>query len=917
MNSAEALIKSIQGLSATPGDLSALHGILKKAEDSLRNNWDVQLATLEELDPSIHSLGYLYLLEGLTRGSVSKGKTSGVLLLMARFINRCDAGQIRLASEKFVTLCKRFKDRVLELEDPLRGVAPLVSAVLKVQVSAKCLTALHPDCLQLCLQAKSYKAGFSVLSDDILEVDQPRDFYLYCYYGGMICIGLKRFQKASELLYNVVTAPMYQLNAIALEAYKKYILVNLIHSGQFSNSVPKCASTAAQRHLKSWCIPYNEVGNRYNDGEISELEAVVVAHSSDFEQDNNLGLVRQAVASLYKRNILRLTQKYLTLSLQDIANMVQLANAKEAETHVLQMIQDGQIHALINQKDGMVRFLEDPEQYKTSDMIEVMDSVIQRTIGLSKNLIAMDESLSCDPLYLGKVGRERQKFDFGDDFDTVPQKFSMVSSLSQLRNRNSLSSSRFVPQRSLCVSSSSSDTLLAGGSPKENERQSKVSSKKEGDDAGDLKHWLDKNGLPPCKVLLKERPAHDQNHKPIHYVAASEDLQKGDVAFSVPDSLVVTLERVLGNETIAELLTTNKLSELACLALYLMYEKKQGKKSVWYPYIRELDRQRGRGQLDVESPLLWSEAELEYLTGSPTKAEVLERAEGIKREYSELDTVWFMAGSLFQQYPFDIPTEAFTFEIFKQAFAAVQSCVVHLQNVSLARRFALVPLGPPLLAYCSNCKAMLTAVDGAVQLVVDRPYKAGDPIVVWCGPQPNAKLLLNYGFIDEDNPYDRIIVEAALSTDDPQYQDKRLVAQRNGKLSQQVFQVRVGKEKEAVQDMLPYLRLGYMSDPAEMQSVISSQGPVCSMSPCMERAVLDQLADYFMRRLAGYPTTLKEDDALLADPSLNPRKRVATRLVRLEKKMLAACLVATVDLLNELPDTTISPCPAPYAPSLK
>ena len=110
---------------------------------------------------------------------------------------------------------------------------------------------------------------------------------------------------------------------------------------------------------------------RYNDGKISEREAVVVANSSDFEkvkvspkvltvvlilnlhspynlhwlsfihsifQDNNLGLVKQAVASLYKRNILRLTQKYLTLSLQDIANMVQLANAKEAEMRVLQMV---------------------------------------------------------------------------------------------------------------------------------------------------------------------------------------------------------------------------------------------------------------------------------------------------------------------------------------------------------------------------------------------------------------------------------------------------------------------------------------------------------------------------------------------------------------------------------------------------
>lgn len=440
-------------------------------------------------------------------------------------------------------------------------------------------------------------------------------------------------------------------------------------------------------------------------------------------------------------------------------------------------------------------------------------------------------------------------------------------------------------------------------------------SKKE-EDLGDLKSWMHKNGLPPCKVILKEKPSHNEKHRPIHYVAASEDLQAGDAAFSVPNSLVVTLERVLGNETIAELLTTNKLSELACLALYLMYEKKQGKKSFWLPYIRELDRQRGRGQLAVESPLLWSETELAYLTGSPTKAEILERAEGIKREYNELDTVWFMAGSLFQQYPYDIPTEAFTFEIFKQAFVAVQSCVVHLQKVSLARRFALVPLGPPLLAYSSKCKAMLAAVDDAVQLVVDRPYKAGELIVVWCGPQPNSKLLINYGFVDEDNPYDRLVVEAALNTEDPQYQDKRMVAQRNGKLSVQVFHVHAGREKEAISDMLPYLRLGYVSDTSEMQSVISSLGPICPVSPCMEQAVLDQLADYFKARLAGYPTTLSEDEAMLTDSNLHPKKRVATQLVRMEKKMLNACLQVTADMIKLLPDVTVSPCPAPYAPLL-
>ncbi|GLT33128.1 hypothetical protein SLA2020_077410 [Shorea laevis] len=463
---------------------------------------------------------------------------------------------------------------------------------------------------------------------------------------------------------------------------------------------------------------------------------------------------------------------------------------------------------------------------------------------------------------------------------------------------------------------SSSDTLLAGSRKEDGKQRSEAVSKKE-DEFGDLKSWMHKKGLPPCKVVLKERPSHDERHRSIHYIAASEDLEAGDVAFSVPNSLIVTLERVLGNETVAELLTTNKLSELACLTLYLMYEKKQGKKSFWYPYIKELDRQRGRGHLAVESPLLWSKAELAYLTGSPTKDEVLERAKGIKREYDELDTIWFMAGSLFQQYPYDIPTEAFPFEIFKQAFVAVQSCVVHLQNVSLARRFALVPLGPPLLAYSSNCKAMLSAVDGAVELVVDRPYKAGESIVVWCGPQPNSKLLINYGFVDEDNSYDRIVVQAALNTEDPQYQDKRLVAQRNGRLSVQVFHVCVGKEKEAVLDMLPYLRLGYVTDPSEMQSVLSSQGPVCPVSPCMERAVLDQLAHYFRGRLAGYPTTLDEDESLLSDPNLNPKRRVATQIVRLEKKMLHACLEATVDLIYQLPDDAVAPCPAPYAPIFK
>lgn len=57
--------------------------------------------------------------------------------------------------------------------------------------------------------------------------------------------------------------------------------------------------------------------------------------------------------------------------------------------------------------------------------------------------------------------------------------------------------------------------------------------------------------------------------------------------------------------------------------------------------------------------------------------------QGIQKEYEELDTVWYLAGSLFNRQPFAPPTEQFSWPVFKQAFTAVQSSVVHLQGVPL------------------------------------------------------------------------------------------------------------------------------------------------------------------------------------------------------------------------------------------
>ncbi|RWW61078.1 hypothetical protein BHE74_00031877, partial [Ensete ventricosum] len=308
--------------------------------------------------------------EAYSSDPVCREQDGDFLLSILEFINSCSAEQIRLAPEKFISVCKSFKDKVMQLQVPIQGIVPLRTAIRKLQASSEQLTTLHSDYLLLCLLAKCYKAGLSILDDDIFEVDQPRDLFLYCYYG------LVPYDSC-----------VYRLSLFSQSRQNVDFELCLNYLCQVP-SFPKYTSSTAQRNLKShtqdslilFWQPYIDLANCYATGTFSELEGCIQTNLEKFQADSNLGLVKQVLSSLYKGNIQRLTQTYLTLSLQDIANAAQLKTPREAEMHVLQMIQDGEIFATINQKDGMVSFHEDPEQYKTCGMIEHIDSSIQRYV---------------------------------------------------------------------------------------------------------------------------------------------------------------------------------------------------------------------------------------------------------------------------------------------------------------------------------------------------------------------------------------------------------------------------------------------------------------------------------------------------------------------------------------------------------
>nr|VDC86439.1 unnamed protein product [Brassica oleracea] len=111
-----------------------------------------------------------------------------------------------------------------------------------------------------------------------------------------------------------VTAPLYTVNAIALEAYKKYLLVTLIHSGQFSFSLPKCASTAAKSNFKTF-IARDVRGVSSNPAlifSIARSEAVIDAYLDGLEASGLDDFSRvTSVASFFVSRVDTLMDKML------------------------------------------------------------------------------------------------------------------------------------------------------------------------------------------------------------------------------------------------------------------------------------------------------------------------------------------------------------------------------------------------------------------------------------------------------------------------------------------------------------------------------------------------------------------------------------------------------------------------------
>mmetsp|Transcript_4763 Transcript_4763/g.14377 ORF Transcript_4763/g.14377 Transcript_4763/m.14377 type:complete len:330 (+) Transcript_4763:453-1442(+) len=321
---------------------------------------------------------------------------------------------------QFVVVCAKFANAAVAVSAPLAAILPLQHAIKVLQPSPAHFTPIHAEFMRMALLARCYSAAKPILEQDLLQVDKehtgcsPRDLLLYHYYAGMVLCGLKKFKLSAQYFTLCYSAPTHVVHAVMVESYKKCVLASLLDSGKLPVQ-PKYTALPIQRFLKTGVAPYMEFANAFGSRKLETLRASLQKHEAAFERDHNLGLAKQCIQALIRRNILRLTQAYLTLSLSDIATLTELASPAEAAACIISMVASGSISATIDEALGMVHFSEDPDGFDSCEAVATMEQGIGDAINAAEKLGAMHAQLSLDASYLSRMMRERSQARWEDD----------------------------------------------------------------------------------------------------------------------------------------------------------------------------------------------------------------------------------------------------------------------------------------------------------------------------------------------------------------------------------------------------------------------------------------------------------------------------------------------------------------------
>ncbi|KAG0097548.1 SET domain-containing protein 4 [Podila epicladia] len=257
----------------------------------------------------------------------------------------------------------------------------------------------------------------------------------------------------------------------------------------------------------------------------------------------------------------------------------------------------------------------------------------------------------------------------------------------------------------------------------------------------DFLQWLKDLGCPKTKLTLAEFSNTGRG------MMATKDIKAGEVMIQVPERNLVTLKSLQSTYGPRIARFGKKINSHMVIALHIALLVQAPEKSGWLPYLRMLPKKFDT--MPVRYP-----QELFDLLPQNAQAHVNKQKAKIVADYnSVLD---------FLKSNQDLLSRPLSYEEYEWAWLVVNTRCIYLdaKRQDAADNIALAPMLDFLNhTHDAKTEGRFCTKTKSYQIKTLLPYKKGEQVFINYGPHDNCFILVEYGFVTPENPYNYVTVD--------------------------------------------------------------------------------------------------------------------------------------------------------------
>jgi histone-lysine N-methyltransferase SETD3 len=380
-----------------------------------------------------------------------------------------------------------------------------------------------------------------------------------------------------------------------------------------------------------------------------------------------------------------------------------------------------------------------------------------------------------------------------------------------------------------------------------------------------LLHWLEQAGATISRLEIVSLGGGERG------IRALADLTPQETVLRLPRQCFLTVDDARASE-IGRLLEAHARFDdvKTYLVAFLLQERERGADSFWKPYLDVLPKSF------PSHPFFFNPDESALLQGSLAAGMV---------DYQRMDLAHRHA-DLCRSVP---GFQRFTLEQFAWAHFTVAS-----RSFSLRQGGRTIPCMAPFADMLNdgrpaNIRWAMSADEQSFELHVARPIARGQELLTTYGSKHNLQLLVQYGFVHEDNPHDEVILFFVLPVEEPLTEQKQRLLKLSSPHEPRTFTLPRKFDPQVVAEALSFLRVAH-AGAAELALLLEAPDALARAQSMLSAENEQKAVCAFVaaceKRLADYATSLDEDEKLLREQKLSHNARSCVLLRRTEKQIL-------------------------------